>query len=1029
MITTSKIRMNRRISFFTLLILVAANINAQLGNNGPFGKNPNNFVPATPEATAFQRYGDLPVSYEYGLANISIPLGSINLKNFSWPVTLSYHTGGNRLGDVASSSGLGWVLNASGSSSNKVVGSSAGTQEPNREFLNLYSYYGGGEFHECEYYDDEDVALADNIAAGATDYEPDLSYINTPLFNLKAIGGMIFPATDFKGCSGNVTIGGVTYNFGGGIQDTRGNRYYFGLSTYNFVIACYTQTAPPINTGSVLTKILTYTGDVITFDYDTVIIGYDMLPMQYRAFAADYQCQRCNYEINSSSVSCNSVHTAKEAYLTKIESSNGDIVRLYYSSRSDLTDGKKLDSVVFKRKFNGTEETIKKFVLVHSYFGSGSDPEDFRLKLTELQLYDKNSAHINSYFFDYDSITLPNRVTSKAVDWWGYYNGQTGNSSLIADVGNRNGNFTYAKACILNKVAYPTGGYTTLEYEMNPFGGLRVKKLTDNDGITSTQKVRSFNYHTAVGDGTNNGQVFDDFLVSNYLATDFNGNFDVQNEESIYLLSCYTHRVNSSPVTTTIMNLIENVDYYSNVTEYFGADSTNGKIEYTFGNNAYETGGAYSPVHIDLLKKKIYRWSGSSFQLVSEVENIYDQLYPDTCGIFSDPIAPFEQRIWVKDVSKLSDDMSYSMVFVSGTKYWCKSFIDNTFCISTMPIQLTRTIEKSYEPGTSNVVIDTTQFYYDDDENMQPTRIRKTNSKGDEILITNTYPTGSIPAGVSLTTPEQDALAALVNQNLRNNPYYIEIAKNSTVIHKQLNTYQETQGLPVLKKEKEYVTGGSDFYEYQFNNYDNKVNVTDFLGKDKIFQGMLYDSASNLLAHCVNCQTSELAYTSFETGSTGNWTGISSGNVQNSGGITGRKYYSQTSFSLSKSGLTSGNYYIVSYWSKNGSYTISGTQSGYPKTLNAITQGGNTWTLYEHLVTGQSTVTVTGSGSIDELRLHPKDGVLTTYCYSPAVGITTQSDAAGRINYYEYDEIGRLKLVRDQNQNILNKYEYKYSSQ
>ncbi|HYE56587.1 MAG TPA: hypothetical protein VD996_17180 [Chitinophagaceae bacterium] len=1020
--------MNPKTLLTQLLLLCTCCTYAQFGN-GPFGKNPNNFVPASPEAAAFQRYGDLPVSVEYGTANISVPLGSINLKSFSWPISLSYHTGGNKLGDVASSAGLGWVLNAHGTTSYKVVGNS-GYTEPERRFLSLYSVYDNGSYEECDYVNEDDINTAENVVAGATDFVPDLKYINTPLFNLKAIGDMYFPSTDIKPCSGSITIGGLTHNYGNGLQDAKGNRYYFGLSTYNFTVSCYSQSGTPVNTGNVLTKILTFDGGLITFEYDTVTFGYSMLPTQYRTFVSPDQCQRCNFEIGGDNQSCNSTYTTKEAYLTKIESSNGDVVRVYYSPRSDLTGGKKIDSVLFKRKINGIEETLRKFVLVHGYFGAGSDPEDFRLKLTELALYNNNAAHINSYFFDYDTMPLPNRVTSKAIDWWGYYNGQTGNTTLIADQAGRDGNVIYARACILNKLTYPTGGYTTLEYEMNPFGGLRVKKLKDYDGLTSTVKEKSLNYHTAPGNGTNNGMVFEDFLVTNFLATDYiTGEFDVEDEHMAYLLACYTKRVNSSPVTSNLMSLIENVNYYSQVTEYFGADSANGKIVYTFGNNHLTSGGAYAVPNITMLTKKTYRRNGGSFDIISELHNLYDPVHPDTNSTFADPEAPFEQRVWVRDISKLRDETSYNMVVGMGILHWCKAYIDNIYCISAMPIKLTRTIEKTYEPGTSNVIIDTTRYFYDDNNNMRPTRIRKTNSTGDEVVIRYTYPTGSVPLGVSLTAPEENALDALIDQNLQNNPYYIEVLKNNTVISKQLNTYQETQGLPVLKKEKEYPTAGFDFFEYQYNSYDSRINITDFRGKDNANQAMLYDSSSNLLARCINCQGTEMAYTSFETGFTGNWSGISNTYVQSSGGLTGDKYYNQTGFNLSRSGLTSGRYYTVTYWSSNGSYSISGTQSGYPKAIGTVTHTGNTWILFEHLVTGQSTITISGSGGIDELRLLPREGMMTTYCYAPSIGMITSCDAAGRLTYYAYDEIGRLKLVMDQHKNVLKKYEYRYSSQ
>ena len=180
------------------------------------------------------------------------------------------------------------------------------------------------------------------------------------------------------------------------------------------------------------------------------------------------------------------------------------------------------------------------------------------------------------------------------------------------------------------------------------------------------------------------------------------------------------------------------------------------------------------------------------------------------------------------------------------------------------------------------------------------------------------------------------------------------------------------------------------------------------------------------VAEIVNASESEVAYTSFESDGKGNWS--FSGNVlSDPSAITGRRSYNVSNGAITKStGLSASVYYIVSYWTKNASaFSITGTQSGYPIAGPTV----NGWKLFVHKLYGITSVSISGTGFIDELRLHPEKAQMNSYTFEPLIGMTTKSDANNRISYFDYDAVGRLKIIRDQNLNVRKVFCYNYAGQ
>lgn len=171
-------------------------------------------------------------------------------------------------------------------------------------------------------------------------------------------------------------------------------------------------------------------------------------------------------------------------------------------------------------------------------------------------------------------------------------------------------------------------------------------------------------------------------------------------------------------------------------------------------------------------------------------------------------------------------------------------------------------------------------------------------------------------------------------------------------------------------------------------------------------------------AQVSNAVQADIACTSFEADGTGNWT-IAGAQRDTTSSVTGKRSYNLGNGNITKSGLTSSVSYYISVWAKSGATVkVNGT------TLATSLASQNGWNLYATTVTGITTATISGTGLVDELRLHPKDANMITYTYQPMAGVTSTADASNTILYNEYDGLNRLKLVRDKDRNILKRYDY-----
>lgn len=128
----------------------------------------------TPNATDLGRYGEIPISYYTGRADISIPIYSTTQSGVPMNITLSYDASGMLMNTLPSWTGHAWTLNVGG-----VISRSSGEYWDEYELQNDGSYlYGFSNFFNSYSRLETDKnnrdTLEDNLFWGKVDYEADI---------------------------------------------------------------------------------------------------------------------------------------------------------------------------------------------------------------------------------------------------------------------------------------------------------------------------------------------------------------------------------------------------------------------------------------------------------------------------------------------------------------------------------------------------------------------------------------------------------------------------------------------------------------------------------------------------------------------------------------------------------------------------------------------------------------------------------------------------------------------------------------
>jgi hypothetical protein len=592
----------------------------------------------SPQATDFQKYGDYPVSYSTGIPDISIPIYTINSSRLQVPITFAYHSAGFKPAEDNGTVGLGWSVNAGGRITRTVFGKTdelSGSPNPVRNPDTLHAMYTDNQNY---------ISLLNNNTSNSyIDEEPDLFYFgtltNSGKFILKNNGNgtrtpVVTKFSPVKITSNTTTYSTVAVDYFE-IVDENGNTFHYGTGLTSGTGAIETS-LPNTNQANLTFRSSWLLSEIISADKtDTIRFKY-LGPFQgaRRGSRTDNLSVKTLNSVFAQS--CLSGSTCTSGGAGGYTYSNDQITWSTHStaiiSEIDYKFGKVLFNYSGPNSFNNASGhtlyqiilqnqdgiNYKTYQLNQSNFGSPGNYNLSYYKMDSLQLFGTGGAYLNSYSFTYTNSTnasVPQGFEENlGIDYWGFYNGATGNTSLFPNwqistssgympAGNaiREADETNMKNYILNKIRYPTGGTTSFEFEANKIsghtiGGLRIRRIT-KDPVNGSLTYKSYKYGNSDGDESGFGVLqLDPYPLSFH--TQLTKEYDVCNCNGIsFTPNLIWDIVNYTSNFTDGSGTFETTPiFYTSVSEYDGYDvgTDNGKTVYiyTLPSNNYVSGPA-----------------------------------------------------------------------------------------------------------------------------------------------------------------------------------------------------------------------------------------------------------------------------------------------------------------------------------------------------------------------------------------------------------------------------------------------------
>ena len=834
-----------------LLAMTVSVVNAEI----PVTSLNKDLIPPSPSSAVYKEYmGSRPL-LSTGTVNIDIPLYEINYKGLDIPFSVTYRTNGIKVGDDPYPCGYGWIFNPGLRVTRTIMG------RPDELFkweIPATSDICNFEYQKSFIREDQYPNERDLLRDG----EPDIFTINLPdescTFVIDQRKGGFEPITINTNLKIELDI--TPYKQINEIKVTDGDGFIYHFT--NKYTECLDVFSDYV-TAWMLESITCPDGDSITFNWG----GYNHSGFNWNEYNPFSLRDFANYENKDGSGA--EIPDEKDSSMTGDYSYNGRHKDLQHLESVDFPGGslhffyeiKNYGPWLTKmevRDFNST--IIKKAEFTYPADSSGA-------LLRKLVISDEGA-----YTFDYYQEVRYDANNGNARDYWGYYNGKTGNKSLVpiinfkkqtsyADYGyfeygnaDRSVEPSYMVANMLKKVTYPTGGCSEYFYEPHRFNGKPVEmdfvknnaKLEEGGGLRVT-KVKSVNKENTDSVVWNYvyGEKEDGLAIS--LAEPTLDTF-VQTYKSLLLDNKYNgHDITTWHIQYRQVWFNSYSDYlryeinntpiwYKEVTEY--ADK--GKTVYRFSNpiNRNEVVNSnYGRWNIQSLSTV---WSGGpvldsetvylvsdegEYQKIKETEYKYDQCMPSSVGTLDGFFV--RRNIYNQMPSRHMNDFilrpdgtfeceGFNMARFSydeDSVYYCSKYQ-----IQPKAVRLSETVVRHFDSGKESE--ESTSFSYCGNRSLVKNKTVN-GSDGRSIVEENSYPFEPELADAG----QRSVLSAMTAANIVSTPFRTVVSEEgkSTVTEMVFCNYGGNLYLP----EKETVERGGEtsVTEYGYDSYGNIRSV------------------------------------------------------------------------------------------------------------------------------------------------------------------------------------------------------------